>query len=141
MRRTMLKSLIRRATITEASVNVEGSLTIDPDLLDAAGMLPYEQIHVWDATNGARIVTFTLPGERGSGDVRLTGGGAHLIHQGDQVVIATFTQLRRKEARKHEPIVVVVDEFNRPMMAVPAAQAPVTTPMGAAPRKKKKKET
>ena len=113
MRRTMLKSKIHRATVTAASLDYEGSLTIDADLLDAADVLPNEQIHVWDVTGGARLTTYAIPGERGSGTVQVNGAGAHLIKPGNVVIIATFTELRTKLARKYEPTVVFVDGDNR----------------------------
>ncbi len=114
MRRKMLKSKIHRATVTATELDYEGSLTVDADLLDAADILPNEQIHVWDVTTGARLVTYALPGERGSGVVQVNGAGAHLIKPGDVVIIATFTTLRTKDAKKYEPTVVLVDAQNRP---------------------------
>ncbi len=114
MRRRMLKSKIHRATVTGTELDYEGSLTIDSDLLDAADILPNEQIHVWDVTTGARLVTYALPGDRGSGVVQVNGAGAHLIKPGDVVIIATFTTLRTKDAKKYEPTVVLVDAQNRP---------------------------
>lgn len=134
----MFKSKIHRATVTEANVDYEGSLTIDADLLDAADILPYEQLHVWDVTNGARLVTYAIAGERGSGIIQVNGGGALLIPKGDLVIIATFTELKGRAARKHKPTVVFVDEANRPVMAVPANQAPPTTPMGTVRKRKPK---
>lgn len=113
MQRLMFKSKIHRATVTRTDKDYEGSLTIDEDLLDAADILPYEQIHVWDVTNGARIVTYALAGERGSGVIGVNGAGAHLIHTGDLVIIATYTPMTTKKAKKYEPTVVFVDEKNR----------------------------
>jgi aspartate 1-decarboxylase len=113
MRRTVLKSKIHRATVTGASLDYEGSLTIDQDLMDAADILPNEQIHVWDVANGSRLVTYALTGERGSGVIQVNGAGAHLIKPGDLVIIATFSTLRTKEDRKHEPRVVFVDAQNK----------------------------
>ncbi|MGL4420640.1 MAG: aspartate 1-decarboxylase, partial [Gemmataceae bacterium] len=103
MRRTVLKSKLHRVTVTDTQLDYEGSLTIDEDLLDAADILPNEQIHVWDVTNGARIITYALLGERGSGIIRVNGGGAHLIKPQDVIIIATFTTLRTREARKYVP--------------------------------------
>ncbi|HET6575788.1 MAG TPA: aspartate 1-decarboxylase [Fimbriiglobus sp.] len=114
MRRTMLKSKIHRATVTSTDLHYEGSLTIDADLLAAADILPNEQIHVWDVTGGTRLVTYALPGERGSGVVQVNGAGAHLIQTGNVVIIATFTELRTKDARRHVPEIVFVDGQNRP---------------------------
>ena len=113
MKRFVFKSKIHRATVTGADLNYEGSLTIDEDLLDAADILPFEQIHVWDVTNGARLTTYALKGERGSGTIQVNGGGAHHVKPGDLVIIATFSELSTKKARKHEPIVVFVDEKNQ----------------------------
>jgi aspartate 1-decarboxylase len=109
----MMKSKIHRATVTETNVDYEGSLTVDLDLLRAADILPHEQIHVWDVTNGARLVTYALPGERGSGTVCVNGAGAHLIKPGDVVIIATYAEMKSRAAKKHEPTVVFVDEKNR----------------------------
>jgi aspartate 1-decarboxylase len=113
MQRSMLKSKIHRATVTSANLDYEGSLTIDADLLEAADMLPFEQIHVWDVTNGARLTTYAMPGERGSGIVCVNGAGAHLVKPGDLVIVATYAQLDTAEARKHRPTVVLVGEKNR----------------------------
>jgi aspartate 1-decarboxylase len=109
----MFKSKIHRATVTAANLNYEGSLTVDPDLLEAADILPYEQIHVWDVSNGARLVTYALPGTRGSGEVCVNGAGAHLIKPGDLVIVATYTVMSGRKARKYEPTVVFVDGANR----------------------------
>jgi aspartate 1-decarboxylase len=127
MRRTVLKSKIHRATVTAASLDYEGSLTIDQDLLDASDILPNEQIHVWDVTNGSRFITYALTGERGSGVIQVNGAGAHLVKPGDLVIIATFTTLRTKEARKHEPRVVFVDAQNKEKI-----DASDETPIGTA---------
>jgi aspartate 1-decarboxylase len=109
----MFKSKIHRATVTSANKDYEGSLTIDADLLDAADILPYEQIHVWDVSNGARLVTYALSGARGSGEVCVNGAGAHLIKPGDLVIIATYTLMATRTARKYEPTVVLVDGENK----------------------------
>lgn len=113
MERVMFKSKIHRATITQADVNYEGSITLDQDLLEAAGMLPYEQVHVWNVTRGTRLQTYTLVGERGSGVVCINGAAAHLMHPGDLVIIATFANMKEADAAKHEPTVVFVDGDNR----------------------------
>jgi aspartate 1-decarboxylase len=113
MRRFMMKSKLHRATVTETNVEYEGSLTIDTDLLDAADILPHEQVHVWDVTNGARLVTYALPGERGSGVCCVNGAGAHLIKTGDVVIIATYAELEDAEARTYMPRVVFLDRGNR----------------------------
>jgi aspartate 1-decarboxylase len=131
MRRTVLKSKIHRATVTDTNLDYEGSLTIDSDLLDEADILPNEQIHVWDVTNGNRIVTYALAGPRGSGVVQVNGGGAHSIRKGDLIIIATFTTLRDKPARRYEPVVVFVDEKNHPRSR--PGPADVAAGNGAAP--------
>ena len=113
MRLSMFKSKIHRATVTEANIDYEGSLTIDLDLLDAADMLAWEQVHVWDVDNGARLVTYILPGPRGSGVVCINGAAAHLVKPGHKVILATYTQLEEREARTYKPKVVLVDDDNR----------------------------
>src|SRR5437870_4273399 len=113
MRRFMFKSKIHRATVTEANVHYEGSLTVDAGLLEAADILPYEQVHVWNVTRGTRLVTYAIAGNPGSGIVCVNGAGAHLIHPGDLVIIGTFTDLDDAAARTHRPRVVLVDEQNR----------------------------
>lgn len=114
MRRTMMKSKIHRATVTGADLDYEGSLTIDTNLLQLADILPHEQVHVWDVTNGTRLVTYALAGEAGSGVIQVNGAGAHLIHPGDLVIIATYAEMADEEARRHEPLVVFVDGHNNP---------------------------
>ena len=113
MQRVMFKSKIHRATVTEAELHYEGSLTIDEALMEAADILPHEQIHVWDVTNGARLMTYALPGVRGSGTICVNGAGAHLVKVGDLVIIATYTTMTTRKARKYDPTVVIVDENNR----------------------------
>lgn len=113
MKRTILKSKIHRATVTAANLDYEGSLLVDSDLLAAADILPHELIHVWDVTNGARLITYAIPGEPGSGVVQVNGGGAHHVKPGDIVIIATFTEMKTKDAKKHVPLVVFADEQNR----------------------------
>src|SRR5215210_1899816 len=109
MQRLMFKSKIHRATVTAANRDYEGSLTIDADLLDAADILPHEQIHVWDVTNGARLITYALPGPRGSGVCCVNGAGAHLIKTGDVVIIATYAEIEDAQARTHMPLVVFLE--------------------------------
>ena len=104
---------IHRATVTEANLDYEGSITIDPDLLDAAGILPYEQVHVLDVTNGARLETYAILGERGSGEVCVNGAAAHLINAGDLVIIVAYQQLHEEATRELKPRVVFVDAQNR----------------------------
>ena len=113
MQRVMFKSKIHRATVTATNVDYEGSLTIDADLLDAADILAHEQIHVWDVSNGARLVTYALAGTRGSGEVCVNGAGAHLIKRGDLVIVATYAGMSGRKAKKHEPTVVLVNAANK----------------------------
>ncbi len=110
--RNMFKSKIHRATVTEANLEYEGSITIDADLMDAAEMLPYEEVHVWDLNNGSRLVTYTLPGPRGTGTICVNGAAAHMVKPGDKVILATFARMSEEEARTHQPKVVLVDEDN-----------------------------
>lgn len=111
--RSMFKSKIHRATVTHADLDYEGSITIDADLMDRADILPHEEVHVWNVTRGSRLVTYALPGERGSGVVCINGAAAHLNRPGDKVIIATFCQVPEAAARSHAPTVVLVDERNR----------------------------
>jgi len=104
---------IHRATVTQTDITYQGSITVDEELMDAAGMLPYEKVQVYDIDNGARIETYLVPGERGSGGVCINGAAARLILKGDRVIIVTFVFLDDKEARKHRPIIVPVDDKNR----------------------------
>jgi aspartate 1-decarboxylase len=110
---TMLKAKIHRATVTEADLHYQGSITIDADLLDASGILPYEKVAVVDVTNGARLETYVISGKRGSGIICLNGAAAHLIHKDDIVIIIAYAQLDAKEASKARPAVVFVDEANK----------------------------
>jgi len=113
MRRVMFKSKIHRATVTQADLDYEGSLTLDPILLEAADILPYEQVHVWNVTRGTRLSTYAIAGDLGSGVVCINGAAAHLVSPGDLVIIATFTELDEAEARSYRPKVVLVDAKNR----------------------------
>lgn len=113
MRRTMLGGKIHRASVTDANLAYEGSVTVDQDLLDAAGILPNEAVEIWDVTNGARLTTYALVGPRGSGVVCVNGAAAHHVHAGDLVIIATFVSLDDAEARVWQPRAVFVDGANR----------------------------
>lgn len=113
MKRRMFLGKIHRARITHADLHYEGSVTIDRDLMDAAGMLEHEEVHVWNVTRGTRLVTYTLRGPAGSGVVCINGAAAHGNQPGDVVILATFGELDDAEARAHVPSVVFVDEHNR----------------------------
>jgi len=112
MKRTMLGGKIHRATVTEANLEYEGSVTVDQNLLDAAGILPGEAVHIWNVTNAARLTTYTISGPRGSGAVCVNGAAAHLVDAGDLVILASFVELEDAEARAWEPKAVFVDERN-----------------------------
>ena len=114
MQRTMLKSKIHRATVTECELHYVGSITIDPDLLEAADVRDYEQVHVVDVDNGARFETYTIPGTPGGGDVQLNGAAARLVHTGDMIIVISYAQYDEAELANHEPKVVHVDEHNQP---------------------------
>jgi aspartate 1-decarboxylase len=113
MTRTMLRGKIHRATVTEAELHYEGSITIDADLLEAADILEYEQVHVVDVTNGARLTTYAIAGDRGSGTVCVNGAAAHLVHPGDTIIVIAYTELGEAEARQWQPRRVFVDAANR----------------------------
>lgn len=115
MRRMMLSGKVHRATVTDANINYEGSLTLDPDLMEAAGMLPYEQIHVLDIDNGSRLTTYLIEGDRSSGQVIVNGAAARLVAPGDKVIIVAYAEMEDAEARTHTPKVVLVDGANRPI--------------------------
>ena len=106
---SMFKSKIHRATVTQADLHYEGSVTIDVVLLEAADILPHEDVRVWNVTRGTRLETYALGGERGSGVVCINGAAAHMCQPGDVVIIATFAQLGEQELRSHQPRVVFVD--------------------------------
>jgi len=114
MRRTLFKSKIHRATVTQADLDYEGSVTIDATLMRAANILPYEKVAIWNRTNGSRLETYALEGEPGSGVICVNGAAAHLARPGDIVIIATFAEAADEaEARAWTPTVVHVDAQNR----------------------------
>ena len=113
MLRTMMKSKIHRATVTQADLHYVGSVTVDEDLLDAADLLPGELVHIVDVTNGARLETYTIAGERGSGVIGINGAAARLVHPGDVVILIGYGQMETAEARELQPRVVFVDADNR----------------------------
>ena len=114
----MMSGKIHRATVTGADIDYEGSITLDPDLMEAAGILPYEQVHVVDVTNGARLETYAIPAPPGSGTIQLgevciNGAAAHLVHRGDIVIIIAYQHMTESEARDASPRSVFVDASNR----------------------------
>jgi aspartate 1-decarboxylase len=111
--RVMLKSKIHRAAVTGADVNYEGSITLDPVLMEAADILPYEQVHVVDVNNGARLVTYAIEGEPKSGDVVLNGAAARLVNVGDIVIVISYRDVPEDELRGYQPRLVYVDGENR----------------------------
>lgn len=113
MFRTMLKSKIHRATVTEADINYVGSITLDADLMKAADLLPHERVQVVDVDNGARLETYVIEGPAGSGVVGMNGAAARLVHKGDRIIVLAYAQLSEEEARRLTPTVVFVDERNR----------------------------
>lgn len=112
MRRTMLKSKIHRATVTGSDLHYVGSITVDPDLLEAADILPHEQVHVVDVDNGARFETYTLVGERGSGVIQVNGAAARLVHTGDTIIVISYADYSAEDLETYEPRVVHVDRSN-----------------------------
>ena len=112
MLRTMMKSKIHRATVTQADLHYVGSVTVDADLLDAADILPGELVHIVDIDNGARLETYTIAGERGSGVIGINGAAARLVHPGDLVILIAYAQMTDAEARALEPRIVHVDLTN-----------------------------
>lgn len=112
MRRTMLKSKIHRATVTGSDLHYVGSITVDPDLLEAADILPHEQVHVVDVDNGARFVTYTLVGERGTGVMQVNGAAARLVHTGDTIIVISYADYSPEDLADYEPAVVHVDRSN-----------------------------
>lgn len=113
MIRTMLKSKVHRATITDSDLNYVGSITMDPELLEAADILEHELVHVLDVNNGARFETYTILGKRGSGEVKVNGAAARLVHTGDTVIVVSYAQYDEAELEDYEARVVHVDRANR----------------------------
>jgi aspartate 1-decarboxylase len=108
MQRVMLKSKIHRATVTDCDLHYVGSITIDPDLLEAGDILEHEQVHVVDIDNGARFETYTIAGQRGSGDMRVNGAAARLVHRGDTIIVISYGSYEEADLQRYEPRVVHV---------------------------------
>lgn len=113
MLKTILNSKIHRATVTEANLDYIGSITIDRNLMEAAGVCENEQVHVLNIANGNRFITYVIPGERGQGDICINGAAAHLAKEGDLVIICSYAQLDATELEKHQPTVILVDGKNK----------------------------
>ena len=109
---TLCKSKLHRATVTQADLNYEGSITIDAGLMEAAAILPFERVQVVNIANGARFETYAIEGERASGTIRVNGAAARLVQPGDQVIIITYAQLTPAEARAHQPVIVLLNPDN-----------------------------
>ncbi len=110
---SMMRAKLHSATVTECDLHYEGSCAIDENLLEASGMLVNEEIHIWNVNSGARIVTYIIPGERGSGAIAVNGAAARHFAKGDKVIIASFAQMSHEEAREHKPCVVILGEGNQ----------------------------
>lgn len=111
---TMFKAKLHRLRVTEADLYYEGSITLDEQLLEASGILPYEKVQVVNVNNGTRLETYTIPGDAGSRTVKLNGPAARLAAKGDEVIVIAYTDMTPEEAREHQPRVVLVDENNDP---------------------------
>ena len=123
MLRNICKSKVHRATVTEANVEYAGSLTLDADLMKAADLVPYEQVHVVDVDNGARLVTYCIEGPPGSGTVCINGAAARLISVGDKIIIMSYAQLDSDELDRFAPKIVVVDQQNHVQQVTALASA------------------
>ncbi|MGA1845832.1 aspartate 1-decarboxylase [Deferribacter abyssi] len=113
MKRIMFKSKIHRATVTDADLHYEGSITIDKELMDAAGILPYEKVDIYNITNGSRFSTYTIEGKPGSGEICLNGAAARLVQPGDMIIIVSYGLFDEDELKDLRPVVIQVDEKNR----------------------------
>ena len=113
MKRIMFKSKIHRAIVTDADLHYEGSITIDKELMDAAKILPYEKVDIYNITNGSRFSTYTIEGRPGSGEICLNGAAARLVQPGDMVIIVSYGLYDEEELKELKPIVIQVDEKNR----------------------------
>lgn len=123
MRRTLLKSKIHRAKVTEADLDYVGSITIDPVLMEAADLLDHERVEIYNITNGERFATYAIPGDRGAGQICINGAAAHLARAGDLVIVASYAEYDEAEAAAHEPRLVFVTKRNRIARPAPARAA------------------
>jgi len=113
MRRTLLKSKIHRATVTDANLHYQGSVTLDPLLMAAADLLPWERVEIYNVSNGERFATYAIPGRPGAGEVVINGAAAHKAGTGVLVILASYAEYEEAEARRHRPSLVFVDARNR----------------------------
>ena len=113
MQRILLKSKIHRATVTDAQLHYEGSVTIDRSLMELADLIDFEQVQIYDVNNGNRLTTYVIPGEPDSGTICINGAAAHLVHTGDLVIICSYASFEESEAKTFQPRVVLVDGKNR----------------------------
>jgi aspartate 1-decarboxylase len=127
MQRVMLKSKIHRATITDCDLHYVGSITIDRDLLEAADILEHEQVHVLDIDNGARFETYTIAGERGSGEMKVNGAAARLVHRGDTIIVVSYGQYDREELQRYQPLVVHVEAHTNRIITIDEEVATLLT--------------
>ncbi len=127
MQRVMLKSKIHRATVTDCDLHYVGSITVDADLLEAADILEHEQVHVVDVDNGARFETYTIAGARGSGEIKLNGAAARLVHHGDTIIVISYAQYDEADLERYEPKVVHVQAKTNRIITVDDAVATLLT--------------
>ncbi|HXW58459.1 MAG TPA: aspartate 1-decarboxylase [Solirubrobacteraceae bacterium] len=132
MQRVMLKSKIHRATITDCDLHYVGSITIDPDLLEASDILEHEQVHVLDIDNGARFETYTLAGERGTGEMKVNGAAARLVHRGDTIIVVSYASYDRDELEHYRPRVVHVQAQTNRVITIDEEVATLLTSAPAA---------
>jgi aspartate 1-decarboxylase len=132
MQRTMLKSKIHRATVTDCDLHYVGSITVDPELLEAGDILEHEQVHVVDVDNGARFETYTIAGQRGSGEMKVNGAAARLVHRGDTIIVISYAQYSREEMEHYEPRVVHVEAGTNRIITVDDAVATLLSDDSAA---------
>ena len=125
---TLFKGKLHRLTVTEADLHYEGSITLDQELMDLAGLLPYERVQVLNVNAGTRLETYTIPAEAGTRTVCLNGPAARLVAPGDQVIVIAYAQMTPEEARTHKPRVVLVDDGNNPKGTFDLEGVPVTDP-------------
>ncbi len=113
MQRVMLKSKLHRAVVTDANLDYEGSIAIDEELMEASSILPFEQVQIYNITNGNRFTTYAIKAERGSGTISINGAAAHLAGKGDVIIIASYSVVDETEAQSHRPVTIYLDEHNR----------------------------